>query len=51
MKEDRLRDRRKDNIHEALRAREFSEEETLKMGLDMINFAMKFNRRVKIEED
>ncbi len=51
MKEDRLKDRRDDNIREALRAREFSEEETLKMGFDMIDFAMKFNRSVKVEED
>lgn len=51
MKEDRLKDRRKDNIREALRAREFSGEETLKMGLDMIDFAIKFKRSVKIEED
>ncbi len=40
MKEERIRDRRKDAIKEAKRAREFSEEETLEMGFDMINFAM-----------
>ncbi|MEF8874799.1 MAG: hypothetical protein V5A88_09070, partial [Candidatus Thermoplasmatota archaeon] len=51
MKEDRLKSRRKDNIREAKSAREFSEKETLKMGFDMINFAMELNRRAKIEED
>jgi len=50
MKEDRLKSRRKDNIREALRARNFSEEETLKMGLDMIDFAIELNRRAKVEE-
>ncbi|MGM0405688.1 MAG: hypothetical protein ACQEQM_06060 [Thermoplasmatota archaeon] len=49
--DDRLKTRRKDNIREALKAREFSEEETLKMGFDLINFAVKLNRRTKVEKD
>lgn len=49
--DDRSRERRKENIREALRAREFSEQETLKMGFDLINFAARFKRRAKIEED
>lgn len=51
MKGDRVKERRKDNIREALRAREFSEQETLKMGFDLIDFAIGLNRRAKIEED
>lgn len=47
----RVKERRKDNIREALRAREFSEEDTLRMGFDLINFAVEFERRAKIEED
>lgn len=49
--DDRLETRRRDNIQEALRAREFSEKETLKMGFDLINFAVKLNRRTKVEKD
>jgi len=47
----RTRQRRKDNIRDAKRARGFSKEETLKMGFDMINFAMDMSRRAKVEED
>ena len=47
----RTKQRRKENLREAKRAKEFSEEETLEMGFDMINFAMDMNRRAKVEED
>ena len=44
-------DRREENIREAYRAREFSEQETLEMGLDMIDFAIKLNRVKKDEKN
>lgn len=43
--------RRKENIREAFRARDFTEQETLEMGLDMINFAIKLNRGKKDEKN
>ncbi len=51
LKRERLKKRREDNIREALRARDFSEEETLQMGLDLIEFSIELNRGAEIEED
>ncbi len=51
LKRERLKKRRKDNAREALRARDFSEEETLQMGLDLIEFSIELNRGAEIEED
>ncbi|MFW6375736.1 MAG: hypothetical protein ACOCZJ_01075 [Thermoplasmatota archaeon] len=42
-------ERRKENIRVALRARDFTEQETLEMGLEMIEFALKLNRMKKDE--
>lgn len=39
--------RRKDRIKEAIRARKFSESETIGMGFDLINFAIKFREGIK----
>lgn len=43
--------RRKENIHEAFRARDFTEQETLEMGLEMIEFALRLNREKKDAKD
>lgn len=43
--------RKKENIREALRARDFTEQETLEMGLEMIDFAIKLNRGKKDEKN
>ena len=51
MKDERIRRRRKDNIRLAERAKKFSEEETMKMAFDMIDFALELNKGAKVEED
>ncbi len=38
--------RRKERIREAIKARKFSETETLAMGFDMINFIVKFREEI-----
>jgi len=38
--------RRKERIKEAIRARKFSESETIGMGFDLINFAIKFREEI-----
>jgi len=39
--------RRREWIREAVRAREYTCEETLKQGVDLINFALRFRRAGK----
>ena len=39
--------RKRQQIQEALRARQFTSEETLEMGLSLIDFALRFNKEAR----
>ncbi len=51
MTQNRRLERRIANIKTALRAREFTAQETLEMGIDLIEFALNFNKEAKMIDD